>query len=131
MMADIFTQPDPTPLPPQPVPCAFKYSFFQYTVFSIRMKQTWLEYTVFQNYAVFRNRNFRDCVNPLCNCSLESSLVRFFSALSLFHRYPKKTLFNELLWIDENTLNQSENKIVKLLLLYSNQKVKFQQNCSL
>ena len=33
----------------------------------------------------------------------------------------RKTLFNELLSVDENTLNKSENEIVKLLL-YGNQK---------
>ena len=36
------------------------------------------------------NHNFRDCVNPLCPCSLEiESTFDFFSVLSFFHRYPK------------------------------------------
>ena len=39
-------------------------------------------------------------------------------------------LFNELQLVDENILNQSDNKMVELLL-YGNNKFKFQQNCSI
>ena len=128
-----------SPIPPLP-PCAFKYSFFQYTVFSIRRKQTWLEYTVIQNYAIFRNHNFRDCVNPGCTCSLviESSLVRFFSALSLFQQISEThSLMNycqlmKILWINQKIklwnyyfsivikkLNSNRTAVYKNLLLGS------------
>ena len=76
------------------------------------------------------NRNFRDCVNPLCRCSLEIESPFDFSAVSHYFLDIRKTFFNKLLSVDENTLNQSENEIVKLLL-YGNQKFKFQQNCSI
>ena len=72
------------------------------------------------------NHNFKECVNPLCSCSLQVE-----SVLSLLHRCTK-TLFNELQSVDENILNQSESdyEMVELLLSGSN-KFKFQQNCSI
>ena len=40
----------------------------------------------------------------------------------------RKTLFNEYQLVDESTLNHSDNEIVELLL-YGNNKFKFQQKC--
>ena len=62
------------------------------------------------------NHNFRDCVNSLCPCSLEiESPLDFFLDCHYFTD-TQKTFFNEKLSIDKNTLNQSDNEIVELLL---------------
>ena len=75
------------------------------------------------------NHNSRDFVNPLRPCSLEiESPFNFFHHCHSFTGI-RKTFFNELLSVDENTLNLSENEIVKLLF-FGNRKFKFQQNCS-
>ena len=76
------------------------------------------------------NCKFRDCVNPLYHCSLESESLFYFFLHCHYFTDILKTSFNELLLVDESTLNQSENKIVKLIL-YGNQKFKFQQNCKI
>ena len=55
------------------------------------------------------NHNFRDCVNPLCPCSLEiDSPSHFFQHCHYFTDI-QKTLCNQLLSVDENILNQPDN----------------------
>ena len=75
------------------------------------------------------NHNFRDFVNPLRPCCLEIESPFHFSLHCLYFTEIQKTLFDELLSVDENTWNQSEKEIVKLLL-YGNQKFKLQQSYS-
>ena len=67
------------------------------------------------------NHNFRDWVNPLCTYSLEIESPSHFFVGCHYVTDIRKTLFNELLLVDENTLNKWETEIVKLLL-YGNQK---------
>ena len=62
------------------------------------------------------NPSFGDCVNPLCPCSLEiESPLDFFMHFHYFTDI-RKTFFNEKVSVEENTLNQSDNEIVELLL---------------
>ena len=60
------------------------------------------------------NHNFRDCVNPLCPCSLEFGSFSHYFSSSLSHIDICKTHFHELNSFDENILNQSDNEIVEL-----------------
>ena len=62
------------------------------------------------------NNNFRERVNPSCPCSLEiESPLDSFLHCHYFLDI-RRTFFNEKLSIDEDTLNQSDNEIVELLL---------------
>ena len=76
------------------------------------------------------NHNFKDCVNPLCSCSLEVESVPHFFLHCHYFTDIRKTLFHELQAVDKNILNQSDNEIVELLL-YGSGKFKLQQNCSI
>ena len=76
------------------------------------------------------NHNFKECVNPLCSCSLQVESVSHFFLHCHYFTDIRKTLFNELQSVDENILNQSDNEMVELLL-YGSNKFKFQQNCSI
>ena len=76
------------------------------------------------------NHNFKECVNPLCSCSLQVESVSHFLLHCHYFTDIRKTLFNELQSIDENILNQSNNETVELLL-YGSNKFKFQQNCNI
>ena len=75
------------------------------------------------------NHNFKECVNPLCFCSLQVESVSHFFLHCHYFTDIRKTLFNELQSVGENILNQSDNKMVELL--YGSDKFKFQQNCSI
>ena len=76
------------------------------------------------------NHNFKDCVNPLCSCSLEVESVPHFFLHCHYFTDIQKTLFHELQAVDKNILNQSDNEIVELLL-YGSGKFKLQQICSI
>ena len=76
------------------------------------------------------NHNFKECVNPLCSCSLQVESVPHFFLHYHYFTDIRKNLFNELESVDENILNQSDNEMVELLL-YGSNKFKFQQNCSI
>ena len=55
--------------------------------------------------------NFRYCLNPLCPCGLEiESPFDFFLHCHYLTDIPK-TFFNELLSVDENTLNNQKVKL--------------------
>ena len=66
------------------------------------------------------NHNFKECVNPLCSCSLQVESVSHF--LLHYHYFTdiRKTLLNALQSVDENILNQSDNETVELLIYGSN-----------
>ena len=75
------------------------------------------------------NNNFKDCVNPLCSCTLEvESVPYFFLQRHYFTGFGK--IFHELQSVDKNILSQSDNEIAELLL-YGSSKFKLQQYCSL
>ena len=76
------------------------------------------------------NHNFKDCVNPLCSCSLEVESVSHFFLHCHYFTDIQKTLFHELRLVDENILNQSDNEIAELLL-YGSSKFKLEQNYSI
>ena len=66
------------------------------------------------------NHNFKECVNPLCSCRFQVESVSHFFLQCHYFTDIRKTLFNELQWVDENILNQSDNEMVELLLYGSN-----------
>ena len=76
------------------------------------------------------NHNFKECVNPSCSWSLQVESVSHFFLHWHYFTDIRKTLLNELQSVDENISNQSDNEMVELLL-YGNNKFKFQQNCSI
>ena len=47
------------------------------------------------------NHNFKECVNPLCSCSLKVESVSHFLLHCHYFTDIRKTLFNELQSIDE------------------------------
>ena len=76
------------------------------------------------------NHNFKDCVNPLCFCSLEvESGCHFFLHCHYFTDI-QKTLFHEVELVDENILNPSDNEIAELLL-YVSSNFKIEQGYSI
>ena len=69
--------------------------------------------------------NFRDTVNPLCSCSLESETTSHFLLHCPFYTNQRKTLFDNVQAIDESISNLSDSNLVNLFLygdsaLYSN-----------
>ena len=73
------------------------------------------------------NHNFRDCLNPLCSCSLEGESVSRFFLHCHYYSTIRSTLLNELQSIDINLLNQ-EDDIVLETLLYQSTKFNNNQN---
>ena len=72
------------------------------------------------------NHNFKDCVNPLCSCSLEVESVPLFFLHCHYFTDIRKILFHELQSADENILNRSDKEVAELLL-YDSSKFKLQQ----
>ena len=65
------------------------------------------------------NHNFRDCINPLCSCSLSvENNVHFF-----LHRHhfslQRQTLMNNIKSIDKDNINASNSDLVNILLFGS------------
>ena len=61
------------------------------------------------------NHNFRDCINPLCSCSLSvENNVHFF-----LHCYPfslqRHTLMNNIKSIDKGIIHASDSDVVNIL----------------
>ena len=73
------------------------------------------------------NHNFKDCINPLCSCSLEvESTAHLFLHCHNFVK-TKNTLLNKLNSISCDISNSSYRSLTKLIL-YENLKFSFQQN---
>ena len=75
------------------------------------------------------SNNIRDCVNPLCPCSLKAEPSSHFFLHCHYQIDIWKTLFQELHSVDD-ILNQSDYGTVKLLL-YGCTKLNFKENCKL
>ena len=67
------------------------------------------------------NYNFKNCINPLCSCSLEIESTPHF--LLHYHHYTNicLTLLNSIVEIIGNTFNINDECLVNLLL-FGNQK---------
>ena len=66
------------------------------------------------------NRNFDDCVNPFCTCSLEpESTSHFF--LHYHHNTIRSILFKDLNSVDKNLFKLSEIELALILLYGSTQ----------
>ena len=73
------------------------------------------------------NHSFKDCLNPLCSCSLEVESGSHFFLHCHYYSNIGPTLLNELQSIDINLLNQ-EDYIVVEVLLYGSTKFDTIQN---
>ena len=60
--------------------------------------------------------NFKDCINPLCSCSLELETTSHFFLRCHHYTAIRTTLMNDLKTIDENILSLSDNLLIHLLL---------------
>ena len=61
------------------------------------------------------NRNFENCVNPLCNYSLEAETFNFFLHCHDYHSI-RLLLFNEYCEMDMNSANLSGEKFLNIIL---------------
>ena len=65
------------------------------------------------------NHNFRDCINPLCSCSLSvENSVHFFLHCHLFS-LPRQTLMRNIKSIDKDIINTPDSNLVSILLFAS------------
>ena len=65
------------------------------------------------------NHNFRDCINPLCSCSLSiEKNVHFFLRCHHFS-LQRQTLMNNIKSIDKDNINASNSDLVNILLFGS------------
>ena len=65
------------------------------------------------------NHNFRDCINPLCSCSLRvENNVQFFLECHHFS-LQKQTLMNNIKPIDKDIINKTDSDLVNILLFGS------------
>mgnify|MGYP001793799177 FL=1 len=76
------------------------------------------------------NHNFRECINPLCSCSLEIESVLHFFLHCHNYDHLRTNLLNELRKIDITIINLSDNNLVQLLL-YGNSKYDLYSNSSI
>ena len=71
--------------------------------------------------------NFKDCVNPLCSCSLEIESPSHFFLHCLDFANIRSTLLDDLKSIDVNIPNFPDSEIVEVLL-YGSPKFDLNQN---
>ena len=65
------------------------------------------------------NHNFKDCINPLCLCSLSvENNVHFFLHCHHFS-LQRQTLINNIKSIDEDIINETDSDLVNILLFGS------------
>ena len=62
------------------------------------------------------NHNFKNCINPLCTCSLEVKSTSHFFLHCHYYDSIRHIMFNELCEVDINLPNASDEKLVKILL---------------
>ena len=65
------------------------------------------------------NHNFKDCINPLCSCSLSvENNVHFFLHCHHFS-LQRQTLMNNIKSIDKDIINETDSDLVNILLFGS------------
>ena len=65
------------------------------------------------------NHNFKDCINPLCSCSLSvANNVHFFLHCHHFS-LQRQTLMNNIKLIDKDIINETDSDLVNILLFGS------------
>ena len=65
------------------------------------------------------NHNFKDCINPLCSCSLSvENNIHFFLH---YHHFSlqRVTLMNNIKSIDKDIINETDSDLVNILLFGS------------
>ena len=63
------------------------------------------------------NHNFRECINPLCSCSISvKNNVHFFLHCHHFS-LQKQTLMNNIKSIDKDIINATDSDLVNILFL--------------
>ena len=73
------------------------------------------------------NPNFKNCVNPLCTCSLEIKSTSHFFLHCNHYNNIRSTLLNELKSLDGNTLKLSYTTLINLIL-YDGSQFNIKQN---
>ena len=62
------------------------------------------------------NHNFKNCVNPLCTCSLEAETTSHFSLHCHYYHPIRLALFNEIFESDMNLRNLLEETFLNVIL---------------
>ena len=62
------------------------------------------------------NRNFEDCINPLCTCSFDIVLTSHFFLHCHYHDSIRHMMFNELCEVNVNLPNASDEKLENIRL---------------
>ena len=65
------------------------------------------------------NHNFRDCINPLCSCSLSVENNVHFLLHCHHFSLQRQTLMNNIKSIDKDNINASNSDLVNILLFGS------------
>ena len=73
------------------------------------------------------NHNFKNCVNPLCTCSLEIESTSHFFLHCDHCNNIRSTLLNELKSLDENILKLPDTTLTNLIL-YGGSQFNIKQN---
>ena len=73
------------------------------------------------------NHNFKNCVNPLCTCSLEIESTSHFFLHCIHYDNNCSTLLNELKCLDGNILKLSDTTLTNLIL-YGGSQFNIKQN---
>ena len=73
------------------------------------------------------NHNFKNCVNPLCTCSLETESTSHFFLHCNHNNNIRSTLLNELKSLDGNILKLSDTTLINLIL-YDGSQFNIKQN---
>ena len=68
------------------------------------------------------NHNFRDTLNPLCSCSLETESVGHYFLRCHYYNRIRTTLMNNLQIIDRSILNLCDKNLTDLLLFGNSRK---------
>ena len=73
------------------------------------------------------NHNFKNCVNPLCTCSLEIESTSHFFHHCNYYNNIRSTLLNELKFLDGNILKLLDTTLTNLIL-YGGPQFNIKQN---
>ena len=65
------------------------------------------------------NHNFKDCINPLCSCSLSVENNVYFFLYCHHFSLQRQTLMNNIKSIDKDIINETDSDLVNILLFRS------------
>ena len=73
------------------------------------------------------NHNFKDCINPLCSCSLSVENNIYFFLHCHHFSLQRQTLMNNIKSIDKDIINETDSNLVNILL-FGNSKCQYHIN---